>query len=138
MNALRLLVAGILFCGLTVSARADDKKEKADNAMLLVGKWEVTGIERALEVGGVDKKVLPVGAVIDFTKDGKMTIIVKKEKQINATYKVDGDKIHFTIIADGKEGTKDPITIRKLSETELIVVGKDGILDGIFEFERVK
>jgi uncharacterized protein (TIGR03066 family) len=125
MNALRFLVAGMMLSLLTVGVSADDKKEKTDNAKLLVGKWEVTKAD----------KELPVGATIEFTKDGKMTIIVGKEKQIDATYRVDGDKIPFNLIAEGKEDKKDPITIKKLSEKELIIEGRNSV---IFEFKRVK
>jgi uncharacterized protein (TIGR03066 family) len=59
---------------------------KADDAAKLVGKWEVT------KSGGDT----PVGAVVDFQKDGKMTATANldgKDLKLTGTYKFDGKKL---------------------------------------------
>jgi uncharacterized protein (TIGR03066 family) len=58
----------------------------ADDAAKLVGKWEVT------KSGGDT----PVGAVVDFQKDGKMAAAVNldgKDVKLTGTYKFDGKKL---------------------------------------------
>ena len=127
MNALRLLTVGTMVCVLTVSAKADDTKEKPDNAKLLVGKWEVTRAD----------KELPVGAVMEFNKDGEMKITRKehgKEESVNAVYKVEGNKLQFTLKLGQREEKKDPLTIKKISEQALVLEAKGGV---VFEFKSV-
>ncbi|MCE9564681.1 MAG: TIGR03066 family protein [Planctomycetes bacterium] len=124
MNALRLLVTGMIVCVFPFIAQADDKKDKPDNTKLLVGKWEVTKAE----------KELPVGSVIEFSKDGKMKITAKN-KSVDAVYTVEGDKIEFTLKLGDRDEKKDPLTIKKLSEQELVLSVEKGIT---FEFKRVK
>ena len=129
MNALRLLAAGMMVCVLTASAQADDKKDKPDHAKLLIGKWEMT---KAADD-------LPVGSVIEFTKDGKMKIVAKKdgkEETINAIYKVEGAKIEYTLKLGDKDEKKKPLTIKKISEQELLLVFQAEKQP--LEFKRVK
>lgn len=126
MNALRLLATGMMICVLAVSTQADDKKEKLDNAKLLVGKWEVTKADEDLSVG----------SVIEFSKDGKMKITAKndgKKEIFNAIYKVEGDKIQFTLKLDGEDEKKDPLTIKKISDQELVLEARKR---KFFEFKR--
>jgi uncharacterized protein (TIGR03066 family) len=124
MNALRLLVAGFVVVALTTGVRA----EKKDNAKQLMGSWEVTK---------ADPGTLPVGAVVEFGKDGKMKTVGKmdgKEISHDGTYKLDGDK--FTIVM--KEGDKEHkmvITIKKISDTELVTANEEG---KVVEFKRKK
>jgi uncharacterized protein (TIGR03066 family) len=125
MSAFRLLAAGLTLLVPLVSAGADVKKEKPDFAKLIVGKWEVTKADREL----------PVGSVVEFGKDGSAKFTVKDgEKQVTheATYKVEDDKLLLTLKPNDEK--KPPITIKKLSEKELVLQGdKD-----VFEFKRVK
>ena len=128
MNALRLLVAGFVVVGLTAGVRAEKKEEKKDNAKLLLGSWEAT---KAAE------GTLPVGAVVTFEKDGKFKTVVKedgKEMAHGGTYKVDGDKFTLTM-KFGEEENKLTITIKKISDTELITSSQDG---KVVEFKRKK
>jgi uncharacterized protein (TIGR03066 family) len=128
MNVLRMLAVGAIVCVTAIGKAADDPKEKPDNARLLVGKWEVTAA----------KKELPVGAVLQFSKDSKMKITISEggmDMNTDAVYKVEADKIHFTLKLDGKEEKKDPLTIKKISETVLILEADRGIT---FELKRVK
>ena len=107
MNVLRLLAAGVMVSTLTAGVRAE---KKADNAALIVGTWEVSK---------ADKGTVAVGSVVEFTKDGKMKIDDKeKDRKLEGTYKVDGDKFTFTVKVEGEE-RKKTITIKKISDKEL-------------------
>jgi uncharacterized protein (TIGR03066 family) len=112
MNALRLMAVGMMVGVVASGAPAHEPKDKPDNAKLLVGKWEVTNAN----------KELPPGSVIEFGKDGKMKITRKadgKEETADAVYKVEGDKIQFTLKLGNREEKKDPVTIKKIAEQEL-------------------
>lgn len=116
MKAMRWLALGLVVCVVSAGARAD---EKADNAKLIVGKWEATK---------VDEGTLPKGSIVEFTKDGKLKITVKMGDQdltIDGTYKVDGNKFTITMKMGDDEQTQT-ITIKKLSKTELNTENKDG------------
>ncbi len=116
MNKLRLLVGGVVVLALTVGARAEEKK---DNAKLLLGSWEATK---------ADEGTLPVGAVVEFAKDGKMKVTIKmdgKEVAHDGTFKLDGDK--FTIAMKmGDNEVKHTITIKKISDKELVTENEGG------------
>ena len=115
MNALKLLAAVAVVCLLGTTGRADDK----DYAKLIVGKWEVTK---------ADAGSVPPGAVIEFTKDGKLKITAKKddmEVSFDGTYKLDGSKVAMTMKRGDKERT-NKLTIAKISDTEMSVEGEDG------------
>jgi uncharacterized protein (TIGR03066 family) len=80
------LCAAVL--GLVVFATAGSAK--ADDAAKLLGKWEVT------KSGGDT----PVGALVEFAKDGKMTANVTldgKELKLAGTYKLDGTKLKVNL-----------------------------------------
>ena len=131
MSVFRLLAIGLALAVALISAEADERKEKTNFAKLLVGKWEVTKADREL----------PVGSVAEFGKDGSAKFIVKegeKQRIQEATYKVEGDKLLLTLKPN--DDKKDPITIKKLSETELVLHGRrvGEQKDDIFEFKRVK
>jgi uncharacterized protein (TIGR03066 family) len=124
MNSLRMLTAAMIVCVLALAVRADDKK--ADNAKLLVGKWEVVKC---------DGDALPVGAIVEMTKDGKLKLTEKKDDKESheGTYKVDGDKIMVVLKVNDDE-IKHTVDIKKLTETEL-VTEHDG---KTIEFKRKK
>lgn len=108
MNVLKLLAAVTVVALLAPAARADEK----DYPKLIVGKWELTKVEE----GG-----LPKGTVIEFTKDGKIELTIKKDDtdaKIEGTYKVEGDKFSVALKV-GDDERKQTITIVKLTETEL-------------------
>ena len=115
MNALKLLAATAVVCLLSPVARADEK----DYAKKIVGKWEVTK---------ADEGSLPTGAVVEFTKDGKLKVTHKvgdKDMTFEGTYKLDGDKFVVTVKIEAEEHT-NTITIVKLTDTELHTKDKDG------------
>ena len=128
MNALRLLVGGVMVCALSANVRAEEKAEKKDNAKLLMGSWEAV---KAAEGS------LPVGSVVEFGKEGKMKVSHKvndKDVTTEGTYKVDGDK--FTIvIKNGDNEAKMTITIKKISDKELVTANEEG---KVVEFKKKK
>jgi uncharacterized protein (TIGR03066 family) len=116
MNTLKLLAVGAVVCLISAGTRAEDK---IDYAKLIVGKWEVTKAEEG---------TLPVGTMIEFTKDGKLKINGKKdatELVFEGTYKVEGSKFNY-VMKVGDDEHKDTIDIVKLTETEMSTKNKDG------------
>ena len=114
MNALKLLAVVAVAC-LVGIARADEK----DYPKLIVGKWEVSK---------ADEGTVPKGAVIEFTKDGKVKATAKKddaEATFDGTYKLDGKTITLVMKLGDTEKT-NKVTIEKLSDTEMSVEGDDG------------
>jgi uncharacterized protein (TIGR03066 family) len=98
----------------TVSA--DDKK--IDPAKL-VGKWELTK--------STDKDA-PIGAIVEFTKDNKITFtatIEGKPVEFKGTYKVDGDKLTVKLVFPGGKDDEDTDTIKSLSDDMIVLVDKN-------------
>src|SRR5437660_624096 len=106
MNAMRLLAVGAIVCLVASFAGADEKK--GDYAKLIVGKWEVTK---------ADEGTVGVGAVVEFSKDGKMKV-TGGDMTIVGTHKVSGDKVHISFKKDDQEKSHD-LTITKLDDTML-------------------
>lgn len=101
----------LLACALVLAAYCGARAEDKIDAKKLVGKWETK-----------DKDV------IEFTKDGKMTLTAKsgdKELKYEGTYKVDGNKLSATIKVDDRERTQKR-TIAKLTDAELMTKGEEG------------
>jgi uncharacterized protein (TIGR03066 family) len=101
---------------LSTSARAQDEP---DHAKLLIGKWEVTK---------ADEGTAPVGTLIEFTRDGKVTATVKKDESQEVTegaYKIEKDTLTVTMKKDGEEQSKK-VTISKISEKEMTCKHEDG------------
>lgn len=121
MNLCRTALAVVLVLGLTVIGAAG-----TDSAKKLVGKWEVTKSEDA-----------PPGAIVEFTKDGKMRLLFKvkdKEIKVEGTYKVKDNMVTSILTFNGKEKT-DTAKINKLTDTVLVVEDDKGKVD---EYKRVK
>ena len=115
MSARKLLAALTVVCLLGTTARADEK----DFSKAVVGKWEVTK---------ADAGSVPPGAMIEFTKDGKLIMSAKMgetEVKREGTYTVDGNKIKLVTKKEDKERTQ-ALTILKASDTELSIEGEDG------------
>ena len=107
MKAMKLLAVGVALGLLGAAAAADE--QKADNAKLAVGTWEVTKTHE----GGP-----PKGGVVEFTKDGKIKVSGEQEgmKQVfEGTYKVDGAKMVLTFKIGDQEQSVD-LVIDKLDE----------------------
>ncbi len=125
MNALRLMAAGFLMIGIVASVRAEDK---ADNKAKIVGTWEVVKSDEAPP---------PVGAVIEFGKDGKMKVTHKQDdKEVTAegTYTVEGDTLNVVIKRDDKE-VKHKVTLKKVGADTISAEHGEG---KAIEFKRKK
>src|SRR5689334_24666235 len=107
MNALRLMVTGLVMIGLGAGLSAEEKKANG-NKEKLVGAWEVIK---------ADEGALPVGSVVELSKDGKASVTAKregKESTAQGTYAVEGDKLTVTL-KHGEKEVKHAITIKKLT-----------------------
>jgi uncharacterized protein (TIGR03066 family) len=136
---LGFLVVGLVGCGDTKSTKDTHKDSKTvhtdtggtsggdgagkppSNKDKILGAWEVAKSEQ-----------VPKGSSLEFLKDGKVTMIVKEgktETKMGGTYTVEGDKV--TIITKGRDGKehKDPATIVKLTDTELVTRDDKGKTD---------
>jgi uncharacterized protein (TIGR03066 family) len=121
MRALGLVrVAGLVLGLATVAygdkdaakdARMDGDKKAAIDKDKLIGVWESKD-----------------GEVIEFTKDGKIKVTVKlgdKEIKVEATYKVDGDKLTVEF-KQGDKVEKKTATIKSLTDKSLVTVDEGG------------
>lgn len=125
MKRLFAVALGLAVLGLAGTAGAQDKKD--DNAAKIVGKWEVTK-------SGSD---LPAGSTIEFTKDGRMTAVVKadgQELKLDGTYKVEKEKLTVKLKL-GDQEMEEAVTIKKLTDDALEVEDKDKKVD---VFKKVK
>jgi uncharacterized protein (TIGR03066 family) len=116
MSTLRWLAVGVVIVAFGSGARADDKP---DYAKMLVGKWEVSK---------ADEGTIPVGAIVEFTRDGKVKFIGKKgdeEVAIDGTYKVEKNTFTLTMKAGDQEHS-ETITITKMSDGEMSTENKNG------------
>jgi len=116
MKTLSVAVLGVLMVAFAGTARAED-----DNAKKIVGMWE-------LSKSGGD---LPVGTVIEFTKELKLTATIKmdgNEMKLEGTYKIEKDKltVKIKIMQDTIEETA---TIKKLTDDTLEIEDKDKKVD---------
>ncbi len=94
---------------------------KADDAAKLVGKWEVT------KSGGDT----PVGAVVDFAKDGKMTAMVNidgKDLKLTGTYKLDGKKLKVNLTLNDQK-IEHEFTVAFKGDDELTLEDADKKVD---------
>lgn len=124
MKALGLALVGFLVFGLTAVAQADDKKEPT-NKEKIVGIWEPA------------KDELPKGSTVEFTKDGKLKVILDfEEKKITlyGIYELEGDKLKTVIQDEGKE-QKETLKIKTLTDKELVLLNEEGKVE---EFKRKK
>jgi len=108
MRAILASSVTVFFC-LAAGVCADDKKDEKIDAKKLLGKWEPADNKK-------DQKL-----VIEFAKDGKMTISADaggKDIKIDGTYKLDGAKLSVALNFGGME-QKETLTILKLTDDEM-------------------
>lgn len=123
MNTMRLVMVAVVAGLAGLGARADEKK---DIAKLIVGKWEATK---------ADEGTLPVGSMVEFTKDGKLKVSVKdSDMTLEGTYKIEGNKFHMTMKV-GDDEHKQTINIKKITENELSTSDNEG---KVVELKRKK
>jgi uncharacterized protein (TIGR03066 family) len=116
MNAVRVLAVSAIVCLIGAGVRAEDK---ADNAKLMIGKWEVSK---------ADDGTIPMGSTVEFTKDGKIKFAFKMgdmDVAFEGTYTVEKDA--FTMVMKmGDMEHKQTVTIKKISDKTMSTVDKDG------------
>lgn len=116
---MRTLLGFAVILALACGATAAD--EKIDGAKL-VGKWEPVQPKKG-EV-----------MVMEFTKDGKITITGEKDLKIEGTYKLDGNKLALNVKFMDVE-IKEVVTLTKLTDTEMEGKDKEGKAES---FKKVK
>lgn len=120
----------ILLCASVIQAQ-DEPKQKG-NAEKLVGTWQLVKSDQEIPD---DLKFF-----VDLAADGKMAIRVemkgsKESLTMKGKYKVDGNKIDYTVTTPDGEKKQEILTIKKLTDTELVTVDPEGVKE---EFKRVK
>jgi uncharacterized protein (TIGR03066 family) len=109
---MRVILGCVAVLALAVAATAAGQA-KVD-AKLLVGKWE--------QAPDKDKKEKPPAMVIEFTADGKLSMIVGdtgKEFRVDGKYTLEVDKLAVVLKLADKE-IKETLTVKKLTSTELV------------------
>jgi uncharacterized protein (TIGR03066 family) len=131
---MRLTVAcllGTALVALPALSAPIPKQEKKTNAEKLVGKWEL--------VKGGTETPKDMKFVVEFAKDGVMTLHIEpkdgEKMTFKGKYKVDGEKIDYEMEQPGGEKKQEILTIKKLTDDELITVDPADIKE---EFKRVK
>jgi uncharacterized protein (TIGR03066 family) len=117
-----VLLLSVVFAAVGALAQAG----QTDTEKKLVGSWEITKSDS-----------LPKGAkgIVEFTKDGKLNLSMSfndKVFKISGTYKVKDKTITTTLDFGGKSKT-ETITVKKLTDTELIIEDEKGKTD---EYKR--
>lgn len=117
MTLLRIGLAGLLLAGVTAVRAADEKDLDKGK---LVGTWEVTD------------GTLPVGTTWEFTKDGKLTIVIKNPNgsttTFEGTYKIKGQAFTITGKLAGDDYT-EKFTASTVTDKELVLLDEDGKKD---------
>jgi uncharacterized protein (TIGR03066 family) len=105
-------------------AHADEKIDKAK----LTAKWKLVKSS---------EKSAPIGATVEFTKDGKLILTVEQNgntDKIEGTYTLEGDKIN-AMLKKGDQQKEDVLKIKSLSGDKFSFEDDKGHLH---EFEKVK
>ena len=99
MNVLKLAAVGMAVCLVVPAARAED----SNLAKMLVGKWEITKAAEGTP---------PAGTVVEFTKDGTVRVVGKKDDKefaMEGKYKVETHAFMCTF----KDGDKEKTIVHK-------------------------
>lgn len=127
---MRPLVAALCVWSFTVLAPVP--KERAD-AEKIVGTWKL------VRSTSPNTPNLNVGLEMELAASGKLTLrqsVNNGPVQIyEGEYKVNKNELPYSVNYPGGGRKSETLTIKKLTETELVVVDPDGIQE---EFERVK
>lgn len=113
-----------------VQEKKEKPKEEKSNAEKLVGKWKLTNTDAKVPDG--------FAATVEYTKDGKMIIRIEvgdNKVEMKGTYKLDKDKIDYKVTLPNGDDKTEILTIKKLTDDELVTTDPDGIKE---EFKRAK
>lgn len=131
MKAVYATAVGALAVAVAGCGRADDKKDdrmdEKDYAKAIIGKWVMA------EAGGH----MPPGSTVEFTKEGRLAVVVKDDGQewkVEGTYEVKKDKLTVHL-KRGDQEFGETSTISKLPADTLETIDKDGVVEVL---KRVK
>ena len=114
--ALLLLLTAFAFTGC--------KKDKDDNAQLILGKWKIQSVVETNYVNGVldgtPETYTDDNYTLEFFADGKVKLVDNSYSESN-TYKIDGNTLTVTNLT----GKTNAIQISKLTKTELSLTSED-------------
>lgn len=123
---MKSIVAAVAAAAVLIGvAAAQDKKDpkkddKKVDAAKVLGRWELTR-------STLDPR--PKSAIVEFTKDNKVTVAVTagngKEDKYTGTYKVNGDKLTVKLTIPGETDQEDTDTIQTLTDEKLLLIDKD-------------
>ena len=119
----------LAFLVLTTTAglvAADDTTDEYPK--LIVGKWEF--VKSGGDVGP--------GSTVEFTKDKKVTLVVKGEDTkatVKGTYKLKGDKLTITLTA-GDDEFDQTLTVTKLTDDAMQLKDEKGGIDVLKKAKR--
>jgi len=110
----------VAMLGVAMIAFAGNAKAEEANAKKIVGVWTLA------KAGGN----LPEGSTVEFTKDGKVTVQVKsdKETKLEGTYTLAKDKLSVKLKL-GDDKIEETMTVKKLTDDELETEDKDKKID---------
>jgi uncharacterized protein (TIGR03066 family) len=115
--------SGLMICALlgmtAFGALAREDKKDPINKDKLVGVWEVT------------KSELPRGTLLEFTKEGKMSVSFKVDKELiklDGTWSIEGARLKTVMLIDNKAST-DLLEVVKLTDTELVLKDDKNMID---------
>ena len=129
---MRLSAACVCALSVPLAAAAPVPKERAE-AEKVVGTWKLVKSTSPRTAG------VTISLELELTQGGKMVI----RQSVNGgpvavyegEYRVVKDQLPYKMKHPGGRVKEETLTIKKLTETELIVVDPDGIQE---DFERVK
>ncbi len=127
---MNLTVAAL--CVVLAAPGAPVPKERAD-AEKVVGVWKLVKSSNNMDGREIELQV-------EFTKGGKMiirqTVNGGPQLMYEGEYKIIKNELPYTMkLPNGQGEKKETLTIKKITEAELIMVDPDGIQE---DFERVK
>jgi uncharacterized protein (TIGR03066 family) len=126
------LVLGLAGCGGSTTSAPSKAAAGKPEPGTPEAKKELTNKEKIVAIWVVTKSAdAPPGALVEFTKDGKINITVKandKEMKVEGSYTVEEDKIN-TAVKQGPKEQKETLKIKKLTDTELVTEDEKGKTD---------
>jgi uncharacterized protein (TIGR03066 family) len=111
----------VAFLGVVMVVCAGNARAQDDYAKKIVAVWEIS------KSGGD----LPVGTTIEFTKDGKLSAVIKMDGgdlKLDGTYKIAKDQLTVNVKI-GEQNVEETATIKKLTDDALEIEDKDKKVD---------
>jgi hypothetical protein len=115
LTSIALILAALIFTG----CKGKSAKE------LIVNKWKLTELsgENAKEMSDAEKKEMTDKLVMEFTKDGKVTMSGTGDTPKTGTYSLSEDGKTLFLIRDG-DTKADPQVINELKAGKLVITSE--------------